>query len=121
VKENSVTQTTKRAARFLVGAGIILALTGPASAAETWSAFARISYIEAGWVQDSMAVFHGAPLVNPNNCAATTAGYASDPADPGHSLFHTVALAAFLNNKEVHLLISGCVFSKPKIIAIGIR
>ena len=41
--------------------------------------------------------------------------------DPGRSLFHTVALAAFLNRKEVQLLISGCVFDKPKIIAVGIR
>jgi hypothetical protein len=39
----------------------------------------------------------------------------------GHSLFHTLLLSAFLNRKEVSLLIDGCVFSKPRIIAAKIR
>jgi hypothetical protein len=109
------------AARLLVAGSIGVALTSSANAAETWTAFGKISYIEAGWKQDTVAIFLGAPMVNPDNCPVTNAGSATDPGDPGHSLFHTTALAALLNGKEVHLLISGCVFGKPKIIAIGIH
>jgi hypothetical protein len=89
--------------------------------AQTWTGFGSVQYIEAGWAQDTMAVTHSAPVVNPNGCSVTSAGYATDPTDPGRSLFHTVALAAFLNRKEVQLLISGCVFNKPRIIAVGVR
>jgi len=83
--------------------------------------FGSIQLLEAGWSQDTMAVTHSAPLVNPSGCPVTNAGYATDPADAGHNLFHTVALAAFLNRKEVALLISGCVYSKPKIISVRMR
>ena len=60
-------------------------------------------------------------LVNPGGCSVTAFGYATDPADPGHNLFHTMALAAFLNRKEVALTISGCAFNKPKIIGVTVR
>ena len=93
----------------------------PLAQAQTWTGFGSVQSIEAGWSQDTMAVKHSAPFVNPNGCSATNAGYATDPSDPGHNLFHTVALAAFLNRKEVQLLIAGCVFNKPKIIAVGVR
>ena len=105
--------------RVLIGAAFVFA--SGSCVAQSWSGFGSIKYIEAGWSQDTMAVYHSAPTVNPNGCRVTSAGYATDPADPGRSLFHTVALAAFLNRKEVQLLISGCVFDKPKIIAVGIR
>lgn len=100
---------------------ISAAIFAPAAWAQTWTGFGSIQYIEAGWSQDTMAVVHSAAVVNPNGCRVTTAGYATDPADTGRNLFHTVALAAFLNRKEVQLLISGCVFDKPKIIAVGLR
>jgi len=92
--------------------------------AETWTDWGSIVWLEAGWELDTIAVGHSAPrMVNPDNCpvAAPGAGYATNPADAGHSLFHTVALSAFLNKKEVRLLISKCVFNKPRIIAIQIR
>lgn len=107
------------------GRGAIVAaaiLFGEAArAAETWSDWGSIKGIEAGWVLDTMAVYHSAPVVNPDHCRVETGGYATDPADAGHSLFHTVTLSAFLNRKEVHFLISGCAFEKPRIIGVGIR
>ena len=60
-------------------------------------------------------------MVNPGGCSVTNAGYATNPADTGHSLFHTLLLSAFLNRKEVAILVSGCVFDKPRIIGVKIH
>ena len=53
--------------------------------------------------------------------AGPNGGYATNPADPGHSLFHTPLLSGFLNRKEVALLISGCAYGKPRVIAVKLR
>lgn len=90
----------------------------PPTAPTQWGS---VQQLEAGWTEDVVTVFHSAPLVNPGGCAVTNAGYATSPADPGHSLFHTLLLSAFLNRKEVSLLISGCAYGKPHIIAVKIH
>lgn len=77
--------------------------------------------IEAGWGDDTMAVYHAARMVNPAGCPSTNAGYATNPADPGHGLFHTVLIEAFLARKEIRLLISGCAYGKPRILAVRVR
>jgi hypothetical protein len=86
-----------------------------------YSAWGLVQELEAGWAQDTLAIWHAAPLVNPNACGIINAGYATEPSDPGHSLYHTLLLSAFLNRKEVALLISGCVFDKPRVIAVKLR
>ncbi len=83
--------------------------------------FGSVQELEVGWIEDAMSVRHSAPIVNPGRCPVTAAGYATNPADRGHSLFHTVLLSAFLNRKEVSLGISGCIFSKPRVIGVKIR
>lgn len=93
----------------------------PAVAAQAYSGWGSVQELEAGWVIDSLAVRQSAPLVNPDSCTVTNAGYATNPADAGHSLFHTLLLSAFLNRKEVALLISGCAFDKPRIIAVKVH
>ena len=80
-----------------------------------------VQELEAGWGDDTMAVQHAARMVNPGGCQAANTGYATNPADPGHSLFHTVLLEAFLARKEVRLLVSGCVYGKPRILAVRVR
>lgn len=88
---------------------------------ETPTEWGTITWLEVGWTEDSMTIQHSSPnFVNPNGCPVA-GSYATDPKDPGHSLFHTVALSAFMNKKQVSLLIHGCVYGKPKIIAVGVR
>jgi hypothetical protein len=111
----------KKAAPFILVAVIGATMTRPALAADKWTNFGSVQDIVAGWVQDTVAVHHSAPVVNPDSCSVTNGGYATSPSDPGHSLFHTIILSAFLNRKEVNLLISGCVYSKPRIIGVVIR
>jgi hypothetical protein len=116
----SLFNRTARVASIVIGLG--LALTNTTDAAEQWSAWGSIVEIEAGWAQDTMAVYHSPSVtVNPDGCRVTTAGYATNPADPGHSLFHAVTLSALMNKKEVAFLISGCVFDKPRIIAVKVH
>jgi hypothetical protein len=117
---------TKLGTRIVVWTGLLggLLLTlNPMLAAEpnAYTQWGSVQELEAGWVEDSIAVRHNAPLVNPGGCAVTNAGYATNPNDAGHNLFHTLLLSALLNQKEVSLLISGCVYGKPRIIAVKIH
>jgi hypothetical protein len=106
--------------RVALVAAILCVAVFPAWA-QVATEFGAVTYLETGWAQDTMAIRHSATLVNPDNCRVTNAGYVTDPADPGHSLHHTVALAAFLNHKEVVLVVKGCVFEKPKVIGVGVK
>lgn len=93
----------------------------PPPARPQFSDWGLIKVISAGWTEDTMSIDHSAPIVNPNQCPTTNGGYATNPNDPGHTLFHTILLNALINRKEVQLLISGCVYEKPRIIGVNIR
>jgi hypothetical protein len=80
-----------------------------------------VTILGGGWVEDVMSVYHSAPIRNPTQCAVTNSGYSTNAADAGHSLFHTLLLSAFLNRVEVQLLISGCAYSKPRIVGVNLR
>jgi hypothetical protein len=111
---------TARQACLAVGFAGGLMLAGPA-AAQTATEWGAVQQIEAGWAEDTMAVWHSAPIVNPDGCRVTSAGYATSPADAGHSLFHTVIMSAWLNRKEVMLRVAGCVYDKPRILSVSVR
>lgn len=105
---------------------LLLGSNAARGAGEVWTDVGMITWMEAGWSQDTMAVGHTAQLKNPANCSVANFGYATDPADPGHSLFHTVALSAFMNKRHVQFLLAGegekgCIFNKPKIIAVKVH
>lgn len=108
-------------AALVLGLGLSALAASEACAAPQYTDWGSIQELEGGWGQDTMSVRHSARVVNPDGCRVATAGYATNPADTGHSLFHTLLLSAFLNRKEVSLLISGCVYDKPRIIAVKVR
>jgi hypothetical protein len=100
--------------------GALLAGVSHAQAQEpTYTKRGTITTIEAGWREETMAVWHSAAMIN-TPCTVKNYGYATDPADSGRTLFHTVILNAFLNKREVQLVVSGCVFGKPKIIGVKV-
>jgi hypothetical protein len=113
------------AVRRIVAASAMVSLVAWAPTAfaqtERYSDWGSVQELEAGWAVDTMSVRHSAPMVNPGGCRVTNAGYATNPADTGHSLFHTLLLSAFLNRKEVAILVSGCAFDKPRIIGVKIH
>lgn len=95
--------------------------TAPARAAPQPTGWGAVGEIEGGWAVNAMSVQHASPLVNPAGCSVTNAGYATNPSDTGASLFHTLLLSALLNRVDVRLLIDGCAFNKPRIIAVTLR
>jgi hypothetical protein len=104
---------------LLIGAAL---LAGSAMAsAQTYSEWGSVTRLGTAWSGDAVAVYHSAPLVNPSGCAITNGGYASSPSDPGRKLMHTILLAAFLNRKEVAILVQGCAYDKPRVIAVDVR
>lgn len=109
-----------RLAHFVAAMALVVIIANIAYAAETWSQWGTINWMEAGWKEDTIAVGHSSPIINPDACQFAHA-YVTDPKDPGHNLFHAVALSAFMNKKEVRFLISGCAFGKPHIIGVGVR
>jgi hypothetical protein len=115
-----------KALRSLAALGVIGALSSLASAENAtnplWTQWGTITSIESGWVADSMSLRHSvAAMTNPANCTVLNGGYATNPADPGHNLFHTLALSAFLNKKEVAFLVHECYAGKPRIIDVAVR
>lgn len=89
--------------------------------------FAKVVALQAGWTIDQMLVFtdQPAPITNPGGCQVTTNGYVTNPADPGHNLFHTILLSALLNAREVLFVIFDCypdqATGRPRIVSVGIR
>jgi hypothetical protein len=79
-----------------------------------------VTQLRTGWIEDSMAVFTTAPGMNPG-CKVSNAGYATNPGDAGHKLFHAALFGAYFNNKRVQLLLRDCVFDKPRIIAVNVQ
>jgi hypothetical protein len=105
----------------LVGALVVsVALhAGMAVANQVVSEVGRIVQLETGWSQDTMAIFLDVPTVNPG-CPILDAGYALDPKDPGVRAHEAALLGAYLSGKRVYIRADGCVFGKPKVIAVGI-
>jgi hypothetical protein len=60
--------------------------------AQAYTNWAQIADISGGWTLDTMAVFHASNFVNVG-CDVTGGGYATEPNDPGHDLFHTLIMA----------------------------
>jgi hypothetical protein len=83
----------------------------------------RIRYLGSGWTLDQMLVFpdQPLPLTNPGGCGNNPDSYITQPADPGHSLFHTILLSAFLNGRQVQMVISGCWLDHPRLIGVDIH
>jgi hypothetical protein len=111
----SAFQVSALAAAF-VAAGVVTAMAAP-----EWTGWGQIIEIEAGWVADSAALrLSSTGVVNPSGCPVTDYGYVTNPADPGHSWFHTIALSALVSGKPVALLIDGCYADKPRVISIKV-
>ena len=80
-----------------------------------------ITNISTQWSSDMTFITpnSGHSWANPGNCTALTE-YALDPAMTGHKERFATAMAAFLNNKPVYVMVSGCLSSRPRIIAISV-
>ena len=113
--------------RLLVAAVVICSAASAgvvhiaAQATTQYTAWGSVQDLEAGWGEDVMSIRHSAAVVNPAACPVINGGYATSLTDSGHSLFHTLLLSGFLNRKEVALLISGCSYGKPRVIAVKLR
>jgi hypothetical protein len=103
----------------------------------------RILALETGWGADTISVrLDSAPVkaneivevplpcpAGPGNCgtiplkqdcSTQDAGYALDPQDLGVKVHEAALLGAYLSGQKVRLLLQGCSFHKPKIIAVGL-
>lgn len=87
------------------------------------SEWGRILWFETGWSADTMAVMLNVETVNPTNpsCNVLDAGYALDPQDPGVRVHQAAIMGAFFSGKQVRIRAEGCVYGKPKIIAVAVK
>ncbi|CCV09885.1 hypothetical protein [Mesorhizobium sp. STM 4661] len=107
---------------FMLVGTVVLADAKTVNAAPQWTEWGQITSIEAGWVADAASLRHSSTtMVNPSACPTIDYGYMTNPDDAGHSWFHTIALSAFLNRKQVAFLVDGCYADKPRIISIKIQ
>jgi hypothetical protein len=111
--------TRKLLATIVVGLTSIGASANPPY--PPYTDWGSVTQLEGGWGVNSATAYHSAPLFNPDGCGITNAGYATSPDDAGSNLFHTLLLTSFLNRKQAALVISGCVFGKPRIVGVRLR
>ncbi len=100
-----------------------LVQSGIAAADQAVSQVGHIISFETGWVLDTISVTLDVPTVNPTNpsCQTTAAGYALDPKDPGVKVHEAAIMGAFFGGKRVFIRVDGCVFGKPRIIAVSVQ
>jgi len=82
--------------------------------------WARVNYIAAGWTAAHVRVQTSATFYNPESCPATD-GYMVEASLPGAQLFASMLLTAFSTNREVKLVLDGCVLERPRIIGVTLR
>lgn len=118
------------AAGLLVTLGSALHAQPPMVNQPAVSDWGTVVFLETGWSADTMSVLLSVPTVSsktlspagpPRSCSVMDAGYALDPADPGVHAHQAVLLGAFLNGKQVRVRVQGCVYDKPRIIAVAIQ
>jgi hypothetical protein len=112
--------------KFLKRTAIAIVLSASAAtladAAPTWTPWGEVTLLQNGWVVDRMLVFHGTgPLTNPDGCGIVTNGYIINEADPGHRTQYAMLLSAFLNQREVAMVINGCFGGRPRIVSVAVR
>ena len=103
-----------------------LVQSGVAIAAQAVSDWGHILWFETGWAADTMAVMLDVPQVNPTDstgakCPITNAGYALDPQDPGVKVHEAAIMGAYFAGKRVRIRADGCVFQKPRVIAVAVQ
>jgi hypothetical protein len=91
-------------------------------AAPQFTPWAKVTVLQSGWFVDRMLVFIDAPgIVNPDGCTLDTNGYILNENHTGRNLFNTMLLSAFLNGREVALVISGCWDTRPQVVSVAIH
>ena len=109
-------------ALFLMAAVNAVGQSGIAAADQAVSQVGHVTSFETGWSQNTMSVNLDVPMVNPTNpsCPTATAGYALDPNDPGVKVHQAAIMGAYFSGKRVFIRVDGCIFTKPRIIAVGV-
>jgi hypothetical protein len=76
-----------------------------------------ITSLHGGWVNANLRVKTDFAWNNPENCSYTD-GYMVDAADPGHELFSSMLISAFMSGKRIQLVLDGCAHERPRIISV---
>jgi hypothetical protein len=114
-----------RSLAFVIAVGAVIQ-SGVAVSAQAVSDWGHILWFETGWAVDSMSVMLDVPQVDPTDatgakCPITNAGYALDPQDPGLKAHEAAIMGAYFAGKRVRIRADGCVFQKPRIIAVAVQ
>jgi hypothetical protein len=106
--------------RLFAGALFMSAMAGQSVAAPSETPIGRITFYSGGWTDAIVRVQLQATFQNPDNCGLID-GYVVDPALGGAQLFSSFLLTAFTTDQPVRLVIDGCAYSRPRIIAVTLQ
>jgi hypothetical protein len=97
----------------------------------------QVDDLRSAWADDAMGMHHSAPFRNSqilqlsatvnqgptyvDQCTVKNDGYATLPSDPGRKLHHALLVGAFVHGKELRLVLKGCAYDRPRIIAVEVR
>jgi hypothetical protein len=107
--------------RLVIALGLLGSVATVADAAQ-FTPWGRVRQLQNGWVVDRMLVWHGTgALTNPDGCSILNNGYIINENDPGHRTAYAMLLSAFLNQRDVTMVISGCFENRPRIVSVAVR
>lgn len=105
---------------FATACAAFALMSGAAMATPLETPWAKINYIAGGWVGAHVRIQTTAAFYNPEACPMTD-GYIVEASLPGAQLFASMLLTAFSTNREVRLVVDGCILERPRIISVALR
>jgi hypothetical protein len=105
--------------RCTFAALILLGFTLPA-ASQTTTSPSLITMVRTGWNAESFAVVTQGPVLNPQHCPIPD-GYVTDSSQPGYNTYYAAALAAYVSNSPVLVVIFDPPLSTGEPIGTGVN
>lgn len=94
-------------------------------AAPQFTPWRKVIALQHGWYVERTLVFlegtTDVNIVNPDSCSLRNNGYILNENHTGRNLFNAMLLSAFLNGREVAMVISGCFDNRPQVISVAIH
>lgn len=99
---------------------LAIALFANSATAATNTPVGRITELHGGWYEPNLQIFLDIPQVNPDNCS-NPSGYIIPANLVANAQLTSLALTAYSLKHRVSLVVEGCIYETPRVIAVHIK
>lgn len=105
---------------FPILAAIAACIPVAAQATPYYTQPGYVTLMHGGWSASNLRIQTDLAFSNPENCFSQD-GYMVDSNDSGHELFSSMILSAYVSHLKISLVLDGCVYDRPHIIAVELK